>query len=138
MPTLLGLMGLPIPSRVEGANLAHLAAGQAGSEPEFAFLQNTGACAAWDNGYEWRAVRSKQYTYAVYRQDGKELLFDNNQDPYQMTDLSQRSDHQSILNELKGKMKAKMDSLSDTFAESTYYRDKWTDGNRIILRGARG
>jgi hypothetical protein len=31
-----------------------------------------------------------------------------------------------------------MQSVSDTFEASTYYRDNWTDGNRIILRGARG
>jgi arylsulfatase A-like enzyme len=138
MPTLLGLMGLPIPSRVEGTNLAHLAAGQAGPEPEFAFLQNTGACAAWQDGYEWRAVRDKRYTYAKYRVDGKELLFDNADDPYQMTNLADNSAYRDKLNELRGKLYAKMDSISDTFAASSYYRDNWTDGNRVILRGARG
>lgn len=138
MPTMLGLLGLPIPARVEGTNLAHLAAGQTGPEPEYAFLQNTGACAAWQDGFEWRAVRDKQYTYAKYRVDGKELLFDNTSDPYQMTNLAQNASYQGKLNELRGKMYAKMDSISDTFAVSSYYRDNWTDGNRIILRGARG
>jgi arylsulfatase A-like enzyme len=138
MPTLLGLMGLPIPSRVEGANLAHLATGQGGPEPEYAFLQNTGACAAWQDGYEWRSVRDKQYTYAKYRVDGKELLFHNINDPYQMTNLADNPAYQDKLNELRGKMYAKMNAISDTFAVSTYYRDNWTDGNRIILRGARG
>ncbi|HOQ04814.1 MAG TPA: sulfatase-like hydrolase/transferase [Anaerohalosphaeraceae bacterium] len=138
MPTFLGLMGLPIPSRVEGMNLAHLVQGQSGPEPEFAFLQNTGACASWENGYEWRAVRDKQYTYAQYKVDGKELLFDNINDPYQMTNLADNSSYQDKKNELRSKMLAKMASISDTFEVSTYYRDNWTDGNRVILRGARG
>ncbi len=138
MPTFLGLMGLKMPSCAEGLNLSHLALGQSGAEPEFALLQNTGACAAWQNGYEWRAVRDKQYTYAKYKVDGKELLFDNIADPYQMTNLAGNALHQDKLNELRNKMNAKMNSISDTFAVSTYYRDNWTDGNRIILRGARG
>lgn len=138
MPTILGLLDLPVPSRVEGMDLSHLARGQSGPEPEFAMLQNTGACAAWQDGYEWRAVRNKQYTYARYRRDGKELLFDNLNDPYQLNDLSQDSGSQGVLLQLRNGMQAKMDSLSDTFAPSTYYRDHWTDGNRVILRGARG
>lgn len=138
MPTLLGLMGLDIPSRAEGMDLSHLAKGQSGPEPELAFLQNTGACAAWQDGYEWRAVRDKQYTYAKYRVDGKELLFDNTSDPYQMTNLADNSAYQGKLNELRSKMQAEMASLNDTFAASTYCRDNWTDGNRNILRGARG
>jgi len=138
MPTLLGAMGLNIPSRVEGMNLAHLVLGQTGEEPEFAFLQNTGACASWEDGYEWRAVRDKQYTYAKYRVDGKELLFDHLNDPYQTTNLAAAPSYQDKLNELRGKMSAKMLSLNDTFQVCTYYRDNWTDGNRVILRGARG
>ena len=38
-------------------------------------MQGMGAVAAWGDGYEWRALRNKQYTYAKYRVDGMELLF---------------------------------------------------------------
>lgn len=138
MPTMLGLMGLPVPERAEGDNLSHLALGESGPEPEFAFLQNTGACAAWENGYEWRAIRNKQYTYARYRVDDKELLFDNVNDPYQMTNLVGDANYASLLAECRAKMTAKMESLRDRFNISTFYRDNWTDGNRNILRGARG
>ena len=43
-----------------------------------------GTTAAWVDGHEWRALRSKRYTYALYRADRSELLFDNQADPYQM------------------------------------------------------
>ncbi|OXU14665.1 sulfatase family protein [Sedimentisphaera salicampi] len=138
MPTLLDLMKLPIPSRVEGQNLSHICKGESGAEPEFAFLQNTGACAAWQNGYEWRAVRDKQYTYARYRVDGAELLFDNLNDPYQMNNLASDPAYSSKLSELKTKMENKMASISDENQQCTWYRDHFTDGNRNILRGSRG
>ena len=87
MPILLELVGLPVPDAVEGMDLSHWARGESGTEPEAAFMQNTGACAAWENGHEWRALRDKRHTYAVYRVDGAELLFDHINDPYRMSNL---------------------------------------------------
>ncbi|MBN1846027.1 MAG: sulfatase [Sedimentisphaerales bacterium] len=142
MPTVLGLMDLKIPSRVEGMNLADQARGQGGAEPEFAFLQGTGATANWQTGHEWRALRTKRHTYArfrVRRPDApQEYLFDNVADPYQRTNLVSSAEHRTILEELRGKLAQKMGSLNDTFEASSWYRDHWTDGNRIIVRGARG
>lgn len=141
-PTFLGLLGLPVPSRMEGMNLAHLPLNQAGPEPECVLMQGTGATASWETGHEWRAVRNKQYTYAKYRVERtdapQELLFDYVNDPYQMNNLVSDAGHQNVLQEMRNKLAEKMDSVSDTFEASTYYRDHWTDGNRCILRGARG
>jgi arylsulfatase A-like enzyme len=141
-PTVLGLMGLPIPSRFEGMDLSHAALGRDGDEPDYAFLQGTGATANWDTGHEWRAIRTVRYTYAKFRipRDGadQELLFDNAADPYQMTNLISDEQHQAVVQDCRKKLAEKMQSLSDTFEASTYYRDHWTDGDRNILRGARG
>ncbi len=137
MPTVLGLMGLPIPKAVEGMDLSHCALGKAGPEPEAALLQNTGACAAWADGHEWRALRSRQYTYAVYRVDGRELLFDNQADPYQMTDLAGSPKHADVLADFRKLLKKRMADLNDTFPASTWYRRRWTE-DRNIMRGARG
>lgn len=131
MPTLLGMAGLPIPSKVEGEDLSHCAFGKPGPEPEAAFMQNTGACAAWEDGYEWRALRSKQYTYAIYRKDRRELLFDNVADPYQLLDLSQSSAHNATMDHFRALLKERMAKLDDTFEVSTWYHDHWTK-DRII------
>lgn len=140
-PTLAGLMDLPVPSRWEGMNLAHLALGRPGPEPDCAFLQGTGATANWNTGHEWRAVRNKRYTYAKFRiaraGASQEVLFDNVADPYQMTNLVADAAHETTLTELRNKLTDKMQSVSDTFEASTWYRDHWT-ANRIIQRGARG
>lgn len=138
MPTILSLMNLPIPKDVEGKDLAHCAMGEKGPEPKAAFLMNTGACAAWQNGHEWRALRDKRYTYAKYRLDKSELLFDNIADPYQMTNLAQNNEHKTTLEGFRRILAEKMNSLNDNFEQCTWYRDNWTDGNRNILRGAKG
>jgi arylsulfatase A-like enzyme len=138
MPTLLGLMGLPVPKAAEGMDLSHCALGRKGPEPEAALLQNTGACAAWENGYEWRALRDKRYTYAVYRRDKSELLFDNQGDPLQMRNLARDPAHGDALDRLRKQMAEKMKSLDDTFEACTWYRDHWTDGKRNIVASAKG
>jgi arylsulfatase A-like enzyme len=133
MPTLLGMAGLPIPAKVEGADLSHCAFGRPGPEPEAALMQNTGACAAWEDGYEWRALRDKQYTYAIYRKDRKELLFDNLADPWQLRNLAEEPDQQQRMKRFRALLKKRMDEIEDTFEACTWYRDHWTK-DRIITR----
>jgi len=135
MPTLLGLIDLPIPAEVEGMDCSLLARGERGPEPGAAFLQNTGACAAWEDGFEWRALRDKRYTYAVYRRDGSELLFDNVADPTQLRNLASDAQHAETLKVLRDGISAKMESLNDTFESCTWYQDNWTS-DREILRSA--
>jgi len=87
----------------------------------------------WEDGHEWRALRSKQYTYAIYRKDRKELLFDNLADPYQLHDLAECPEHTAILNHFRALLRKRMKELDDTFEASTWYRDHWTK-NRMITR----
>lgn len=144
MPTLLGLCGLGdhIPNEVEGADLSHIAMGEKGPEPEAALLMNTGACASWEDGHEWRALRDKRFTYAVYRGSDKlprkELLFDNVADPYQMTDLIDDPQHKQTAERFREMLRDRMAELNDTFPASTWYRGRWVDENRVIIASARG
>ena len=137
MPTILGLAGIKSPPQAEGMNLAHLAQGKAGPEPDFAFLQGMGHTYLWKDGFEWRAIRDKQFTYGVYRSDGEELLFDNLADPHQANDLSDDPKHAAKLAELRGKLKVKMAEVKDPFQKCSWYRDHWTK-NRVIMQGGRG
>lgn len=132
MPTLLSLVDLPIPKEVEGMDVSHCVLGLAGEEPEFAFLQNTGACAKWENGHDWRGIRDKRYTYAIYRLDKKELLFDNIKDPYQINNLAQDERYIDKIKEYREKLDKKMKSINDTFEESTWYRDQWIKDRCIV------
>ena len=135
MPTLLGLMDLPIPDAVEGMDLSHCALGQAGDEPEAAFMQCTGPTADWVDGNEWRALRDKQFTYAVYRDPRKELLFDNLADPYQMTNLIDDPASVETAERFRTMLRDRMAAVNDTFEATTWYRDNWTE-DRLIVRSA--
>ena len=132
MPTLLSLLDLPVPDEVEGTDLSHCALGQRGPEPDAALMQCTGATAIWEDGHEWRALRSKRYTYAIYRVDRQELLFDNVADPYQMRNLAGDPAYAEALDDFRDRLQARMAEIGDTFEASTWYRDHWTE-DRIIL-----
>jgi len=137
MPTLLSLMGLPVPRAVEGLDLSHLARGEADAEPEAAFLQGMGHTYLWKDGFEWRALRDKRYTYAIYRVDKSELLFDNRTDPQQMKNLAADPKHAAALERFRRMLERKMAELNDVFENCTWYRDHWTK-DRNILQGAKG
>jgi arylsulfatase A-like enzyme len=120
---------------VEGIDLSYCILGREGPEPEAAFMMGTGAVADWEDGHEWRALRNKRYTYAIYRVDSKEFLFDNIEDPYQMKNLAEDPYYKEILEYFRSLLKRKMEELGNRFEASTWYRDNWTK-DRIILRTA--
>lgn len=137
MPTLCGLLDLPVPEAAEGLNLAHLCRGQAGPAPEAVLMQGSGAVAAWDDGHEWRAIRDASHTYAVYRVDRRELLFNHRDDPYQLHDLAEDPAHRTTLKSYRAALAERMSRINDTFETCSWYRDHWT-ADRCILRAARG
>ena len=52
MPTLLGMMQLPVPETVEGMDLSPLAFGKKCEEPDFAFMQGMGHTFQWKDGHD--------------------------------------------------------------------------------------
>lgn len=140
MPTLLGLTGLgeQIPPEVEGADLSFVLRGEEGQEPAFAFLQGMGHTYSWQNGFEWRAIRDKRFTYAKYRRDGRELLFDRGKDSMMTTDVSEDPAYAADLKRLREAMKQKMDDLQDGFHPVTWYRDHWIYKGVSVKAAARG
>lgn len=137
MATLLTMMNLPVPKACEGENLSQIALGKGGSEPDAAFLQGMGNTAAWADGTEWRAMRDKQHTFAIYRRDGKELLFDNLADPYQKKNLAEGKSNEAKVAHYRERLKKWMKAQNDTFEACTWYRDHWIQ-DRNIMRGAKG
>lgn len=132
MPTLLDLMHLQQPEGIQGQSLAGLITGANDREPEFQFMQGMGAVAAWGDGYEWRGLRDKQYTYAKYRVDGMELLFDHEKDPYQMTNLIDDPAYASVRDKMRAQMAGEMARIHDGFEASSYYEKNWVKDRHII------
>lgn len=139
-PTLLGLMGLSqeIPSEMEGQDLSFILRNEEGKEPTFAFLQGMGHTYQWKDGYEWRAIRDKRFTYAKYLRDGSELLFDREKDPYMMQNVVDNKEYNQVLRKLRNEMFAKMEELNDDFKPCTWYRDHWMYKNYSIKAAAKG
>jgi arylsulfatase A-like enzyme len=133
MPTILSLMNVAVPRSVEGADLSGHASGRGGSAPEAAHMQGMGTTAAWTDGTEWRGLRDHEYTYAVYRRDGRELLFHHRSDPYQMRDLSTERSAAAVLRHYRDKSQAWRRERNDTFEACTWYRDHWTRDRNIVL-----
>jgi arylsulfatase A-like enzyme len=131
MPTVLWLLGLPVPLGVEGQDLSQCALGQPCPEPAAAFMQGLGHTFLWLDGYEWRALRDKRYTYAIMRADSTEYLFDNLSDPFQMHNLVDAPHQAETLRRFRALLKERMRELGDTFPACTWYRDRWADG-RVI------
>jgi arylsulfatase A-like enzyme len=136
MPTLGVMLQAELPPDLEGMDVSHWAFGMPGPEPDAALMQICGATAAWEDVHEWRALRDKQFTYAIYRVDGRELLFDNRVDPYQRNNVAGDQHYAEVLARFQAMLQQKMQWLSDSFEACTWYRDNWTDGQRNIIRSA--
>ena len=108
MPTLMGLMGLDIPSGLDGQDFSPLLFGETVEEPEeepIAMMPTINRISDTDYGNieiiplapntspswwgEWRGLRTPQYTYAVQFHEGevRRHLYDNLADPYQMSPI---------------------------------------------------
>jgi arylsulfatase A-like enzyme len=132
MPTILSMMELPVPKTVEGVDLSAQAMGHGGDGPAAAHLQGMGTTAAWADGAEWRAVRDREYTYAIYHRDRKELLFQHRTDPYQMTDLAGDRSHTATLEHYRETSEAWRKEQNDTFETCSYY-ERWTTDRNITM-----
>ena len=135
MPTLLSMMDLPIPETVEGQDMSLFMTDGRRTTDDGALMMCCGPTAAWADGHEWRAYRTKRYTYAVYRQDGQELLFDHIDDPLEMRNLAEDPAFSKLKDALKEAMWEKMRRINDHFEPNSYYRENWVE-DRIIKRTA--
>lgn len=134
MPSLLSLMELKIPKAVEGSDYSACIEGSKDTD-DGALMMGTGPTAVFGNGNEWRGFRTKQYTYAVFKSDGQELLFDNIRDPYQMKNLAAHSEYGIVKEKLKSAMWEKMRKIGDNFENNSYYEQNWIE-DRIIKHTA--
>ncbi len=132
MPTLLRLMGLEIPSETEGADLSLYLRDKNKTTEDGSLMMCTGPTAVFGDGCEWRAYRTKRHTYATFKQDGKELLFDNIADPYQMNDLSGDPACAALMRDLRERMRGRMALIGDNFERNSYYEAHWVEGRDIV------
>lgn len=127
MPTLLSLCGLPIPWSVEGLDFApYLESGEdpSGGAALIQCIHPFGQFASVDGGRAYRGIRTRRYTY-VRTLDGPWLLYDNEADPYQMTNLAGKREHAALQRSLDARLQRMLDQREDEFLPGPVYAAEW-------------
>ncbi len=114
-PTLLGLLGQPVPAAMNGLDLSGVLLGRSHLEPSSVLINNYVAFDQARAYQPWRGVRTRRHTYARWLQGGA-LLFDNERDPYQMRNLMAEPGHEALAAELEGELQGWLRRLGDDFA----------------------
>jgi arylsulfatase A-like enzyme len=140
LPTLCGLVGLPIPREVDGTDLSSVVLGQGGGGREEILIGNY--TSNWDflqtgtDWPEWRGVKTKQYTYCRWLAGGEEL-YDNLADPYQMENLAQGGGEPEALVRLRSRLAELLAAAHDDFRPGPGYGE-WYDDRRDLVRTGLG
>ena len=100
-PTLCGLAGLEAPAHCEGSDLSAALRGESFREPEHSLLMHQNIKGV--NVPIYRGIRTTQHTYAV-GEEGRWLLFDNQEDPYQQHNLAKDPSRFNLMHELDGEI----------------------------------
>jgi arylsulfatase A-like enzyme len=134
MPTLLGLAGVEIPDAVEGVDLSGYVSAATRDAPDSVLLMNPCPFSVGDPRspdqfphfkgmrMEYRGLRTSRYTY-VRTIDRPWLLYDNENDPYQLVNLVDDVGAKALRGRLEEEMAAHMARIGDEFLpKEEYYR----------------
>jgi arylsulfatase A-like enzyme len=138
LPSLCTLCGVPVPRTVEGADLSAAWRGAAEAPAQDAlFCMNFGGRTDWyEDGNEWRGVRTRDWQYTRWL-DGRTELYDLNDDPLQRTNLAGEPAHAATRQELDARLKALQRQRGDELLPGSSYAD-WVDEQRRVVRNAYG
>ena len=144
MPTLLGLAGIAIPESVEGVDLSPFIRGERDDPPASVLLMNPCPFGVGDprgpdqvpdfHGMrmEFRGVRTARHTY-VRTIDRPWLLYDNEDDPYQLANRIDDPALATLRQELEAMMTDHMARIGDEFLPKEVYYERF--GLEIDARG---
>ncbi len=140
LPTLCGLTGMRTPGEVDGVDLSPVILGKSKDIRDEVLIGNY--TSHWDffqtgtRWPEWRGVRTKRYTYCQWL-TGKEELYDDIEDPYQMKNLVEGEEEPAVLTRLRGRLKGLLAEAHDDFLPGTAYAE-WYDDRRNLIRTGQG
>jgi len=135
MPTLLTLVGRPIPKTVEGLDFTgHLRGGAdpSGGATIVRCISPFGEFHRDNGGKEYRQIRTARYSY-VRDLAGPWLLYDHERDPFELNNLMGKPEHAKLQAELDARLKAKLVEHHDEFRPGADYVAKW--GYKTDARG---
>ena len=115
MPTLLSLAALQCPA-VDGKDLSDAARGVVSDQRDAVLIMKMvpgGGPYIANAITPWRGVRTKRYTYANLIDYGPWLLYDNQEDPYQLKNLINKPEHAALQAKLDKCMRELMAEAGD-------------------------
>lgn len=124
MPTLLGLCDVPVPHSVDGTDFSRVLLGdEPMREDEAALLSMPVAFTTMLRyGFKaYRGLRTTHYTY-VRDTDGPWLLFDNDADPYQKSNLVDTAE--TVRSALDAQLMRRLEALGDEFRPGSHYLER--------------
>jgi arylsulfatase A-like enzyme len=127
MPTLLGLCNVRVPKSAEGFDYSRYLTGGTDKIPEAAVIMCPVPFSEFSKkaeGREYRGIRTDRYTY-VRDLNGPWLLYDNQTDPYQLTNLCNRVDSKQLQAALEKELSKKLRESHDDFLPAAAYMQKW-------------
>jgi arylsulfatase A-like enzyme len=124
LPTLLGLSNIKIPKDIQGENLTKLIYNPNPETDRVALVMNAAPFGSNFGNPEYRAIRTKQYTYGRTLK-GPNMFFDNIKDPYQMNNLVGNPEFVIIQKELDEKLMKSLKNIGDEFQPRDFYLKKW-------------
>lgn len=141
LPTMLGLANVPIPKSIEGDSLASMIREERWEEDRTALYMLPSPFSGAKNEPEYRAIRTNRHTY-VRTLKGASLLFDDENDPYQMNNLIGQSGSRGLQGEMDSRLQKMLKRSGDEFHPRKYYLDKWgytidASGNIPYAAGSR-
>ena len=126
MPTILGLAGIPVPAGVQGIDYsAAMITGDTSRVPASAFINMpVSNFQLLQHGFDsFRGVRTDRYSY-IRAIEGPWLLYDLEQDPYQMRNLIGKPEAKNILPELETELDSWLKRLHDEFLPGRVYLER--------------
>ena len=127
MPTILGLCDIKVPDTADGIDYSQFLTGENKEIPDAVIIENIhpfGQMSRSLGGKEYRGIRTAKYTYVIDL-NGPWLLFDNENDPYQMNNLCNNDSYRTIQIELHKKLSALLIKRNDEFLPGEEYIKKW-------------
>ncbi|MDA2928602.1 sulfatase-like hydrolase/transferase [Acidobacteria bacterium AH-259-O06] len=140
MATLCKLAGLEVPDTCDGRDLSPVVLGKGSVDRDAAlmahYVSTPNFFQSGTDFPEWRACRTKQYTYVKWL-TAKEELYENAADPYQMNNLAEGQKVLPLLQKMRARLKDLLADAHDDFLPGTAYAD-WYDDQRNLIGNALG
>jgi len=123
LPSLLALAGIDIPDTVEGEDFSGLIRGDQPDGDRAALFMSVAPFGA-DDFKAYRGLRTSRYSY-VRDSDGPWLLYDNENDPYQMNNLVGAPEHAGLQAKLDAELNLRLERIGDEFGSKEEELARW-------------